>query len=160
LTIHTSEHRFIKTNMAARSRTFDEVPRVTPTWVDERMSRSDASLRVLDVRGMKSFVRGHVPGSVALDVRGALFGPSGAMVSGPELALAMSSLGVGDEHTVVLVDHTPPDAALSAAWALRHYGHTDVHLLEGGFARWSADGRPTSREEVRLPPASFTAKLG
>jgi thiosulfate/3-mercaptopyruvate sulfurtransferase len=105
------------------------------------------------------YLGGHVPGAVALDVRAVLFDDDGEVVSGPEVALAMSSLGVGDEHTIVLVDEGRPDAALAAAWALSRYGHRDVHVLEGGFARWVGEGRPVSREIVRHRPASYTARV-
>jgi thiosulfate/3-mercaptopyruvate sulfurtransferase len=105
------------------------------------------------------YLSGHVPGAVPLDVRAALFDEDGEVVSGPELALAMSCLGVGDEHTIVLVDEGRPDAALAAAWALLRYGHRDVHVLEGGFTRWVGEGRAVSCDVVRHPPASYTARV-
>jgi thiosulfate/3-mercaptopyruvate sulfurtransferase len=106
-----------------------------------------------------AFAEGHVPGAVPLDVRALLFDDVGDVVSAPELAIVMSSLGVGDGHTVVLVDEGRPEAALAAAWALTRYGHGDVHVLEGGFARWVGEGRAVSRALVRHPPASFTARV-
>jgi len=111
-------------------------------------------------RGLAAaYVQGHIPGAVALDVRAVLFDEAGDVVSAPELAIAMSGLGVGDTHTIVLVDAGRPDAAVAAAWALVRYGHQDVHVLEGGFARWVGEGRAVSREIVQHPPASFTAKV-
>ncbi|MBX3210164.1 MAG: hypothetical protein KF764_34350 [Labilithrix sp.] len=105
-----------------------------------------------------AFLRGHIPGSASLDVGGRLFDASGALVCGAELAMAMSEAGVGDEHTVVLVDEGCPAAALVAAWALRRYGHADTLILTGGFPRWAAEGRPISRTATKLPFASFTAR--
>ncbi|CAN5882988.1 hypothetical protein BH11MYX4_BH11MYX4_40040 [soil metagenome] len=106
-----------------------------------------------------AFLHGHIPCAVALDVRAALFDDAGEVISAAELALIMSSVGVGDEHTVVFVDEGRPEAALAAAWALARYGHRDVHVLEGGFARWLGEGRWVSREQVRHVPASFTARV-
>jgi thiosulfate/3-mercaptopyruvate sulfurtransferase len=141
---------------------------VTPSWLEARLTRSD--LRILDVRAggprdpahrgpSPAYVKSHVPGAVALDVRTVLFDEAGDVVSAPEIAMAMSGLGVGDGHTVVIVDAFRPDTAAAAVWALARYGHTDVHVLEGGFARWIAEGRAVSREIVRHRPASFTAKV-
>ena len=111
-------------------------------------------------RGLPAaYLQGHVPGAVALDVRAVLFDEAGDVVSAPELAIAMSGLGVGDGHTIVIVDESRPEAALAAAWALAKYGHDDVHVLEGGFARWVGEGRAVSRAVVRHAPASFTARI-
>jgi rhodanese-related sulfurtransferase len=104
------------------------------------------------------FRHAHIPGSVQLDVAGRLFDQTGSMVCAPELAMLMSQLGVGDEHTIVLVDDQPPRAALAAAWVLRRYGHEKTLLLSGGFPRWLAENRPVTSELVRHPFASFTAR--
>lgn len=106
-----------------------------------------------------AYLRGHVPGAIPFDVREALFDETGELITAPELAMVMSSLGVGDEHTIVLVDDGRSGAGAAALWALGRYGHGDVHVLEGGYSRWLAEGRPTSREIVRLPWASFTARV-
>lgn len=153
----------------------EAVGAVPPAWVERRLGVP--TLRILDVRtevrssdesgtrlpstrkASTPFLEGHIPGAVALDVRALLFDDDGEIVSGPELALAMSSIGVGDGHTLVLVDEARPTAALAAARALTRYGHRDVHVLEGGFARWVGEGRAVSRDVVRHPPASYTARV-
>jgi thiosulfate/3-mercaptopyruvate sulfurtransferase len=106
-----------------------------------------------------SYVRGHVPGAVHLDVAWRLFDGDGALVCAPELAMAMSEIGVGDDHMVVMVDDGTAPVALVARWALARYGHEAVHVLEGGLKRWTAEGRPVAHDVVRLPPASFTARV-
>lgn len=138
---------------------------VEPAWLVGRCEDMQR-LRVLDVR-VDAVARGrggrasreHVPRAVPLDVRAALFDAYGEVVSAPEIALVMSSLGVGDEHTIVLVDEGPTYLARAAAWALGRYGHHDVHVLAGGHARWAAERRPLSRDVVRHPFASFTARV-
>jgi thiosulfate/3-mercaptopyruvate sulfurtransferase len=141
---------------------------VTPDWLAARLAL--AELRVLDVRPpaiaararsrASGPARGHVPGAIALDVRGALFDAFGDVVSAPELAVVMSRLGVGDEHTVVLVDEAPGHVlARAAAWALGRYGHHGVHVLDGGHARWVAERRPLVVGVERHRTASFTARV-
>jgi rhodanese-related sulfurtransferase len=105
-----------------------------------------------------AFLDGHIPGATSFDVGARLFDETGSLVWAPELAMAMSAAGVGDEHTVVLVDEGRPSAALVAAWALRRYGHAETLILEGGFPRWAAEGRPVTRTVVKHPFASFTAR--
>lgn len=174
-------------NTAARSRVYAPpdspvlagIGHVDPTWLARRLGAP--TLRVLDVRtdsrasdesgtrlrrpsrrGPPSvYLDGHVPGAVTLDVRASLFDARGDVISAPELAMVMSGLGVGDQHTIVLVDEGSRDGALAlaAAWALGRYGHSDVHVLEGGFARWVGEGRAVSPELTRHAPASYTAKV-
>lgn len=130
---------------------------VTSAWLASRLD--DDRVRVMDVRSADAFAAGHVPGAVTLDVRSTLFDARGKVVTPAEVALVMSTLGIGDEHKVVIVDEGRALDALAAGWALERYGHLDVHLLEGGFTRWAAEGRPVSRTAVRHPPASFTARV-
>lgn len=151
----------VPTPPASRPRLSRSVGAVVPAWLEPRLG--SANLRVVDVRAgeahEEAFRRRHLPGAVLLDVQAQLFDTGGGVVSAPELAMVMSTLGVGDSHTIVLVDDGPPDAALTAAWALDRYGHHDVYVLDGGITRWVAEGRPVTREVVRHPPASFTAKV-
>lgn len=114
-------------------------------------------LRVVDVR-VGPFVRGRIPGSSLLDVGQRLLHPDGSLVSAPEIAMAMSQIGVGDAHTVVLVDGDAPLDATIAAKALRRHGHQDTHVLAGGFPRWAREHRPIVTELAKHPSASFTAK--
>jgi thiosulfate/3-mercaptopyruvate sulfurtransferase len=44
-------------------------------------------------------------------------------------------------------------------WELRWLGHDRVAVLDGGFAKWLAEGRPTRSGPEARPPASFVAKV-
>jgi thiosulfate/3-mercaptopyruvate sulfurtransferase len=129
---------------------------VTSRWLADRLH--EPWLRILDVRSAKSFAEGHIPGSSSLDANARLFDEAGAVVSAGELAMAMSEAGVGNEHTVIIIDGGSPATARSAAWALRRYGHAEAYMLAGGFPRWLAERRPVTQELVRHPSVSFTAR--
>lgn len=106
------------------------------------------------------FARGHLPGAAWLDVRAALFDEAGEVVTAPEVALAMSGLGVGDEHAIVLVDDGSLARARAAAWVLARSGCERAAVLAGGFGHWALERRPITTATVRHPPASFTARAG
>lgn len=140
----------------ARLRLDDDPPRFVELGVGGEWHRAGKWPRA--VHPAPAFIRGHIPGSTSLDVGDRLFDTNGALVSAPELAMAMSEAGVGDEHTVILVDDACPTSARVAAWALRRYGHADTLILTGGFPRWVAEGRPVTQAVAKHPFGSFTAR--
>ena len=42
-------------------------------------------------------------------------------------------------------------------WMLRYLGHEAVALLDGGWAKWMREGRPTHKGDETRPPATFVA---
>lgn len=130
---------------------------VPPSWLVARLD--DPTVRIVDVRSLAAYERGHVPGAIHLDVRNGLFDKEGALVSALELARVMSSLGVGDEHTIVLVGDGPELATTAAVRAFVRYGHDAVFILEGGHPRWVGERQPISTSRPRYDARTFTARL-
>ncbi len=123
----------------------------------------DGGVVVVQVGRTDSAYRaGHVPGArflplaaVATTVAGVPneFPPPGTM------AAAFRNLGAGDRERVVLYGD---DAGLLAAraWvALDLLGHTDrAAILDGGLAKWTAEGRALETAPRAGSPAPFTAR--
>jgi thiosulfate/3-mercaptopyruvate sulfurtransferase len=83
--------------------------------------------------------------------------PVPAQVAQPErFAELMGSLGIGGDTHVVVYDHAGGQFATRLWWALTYYGHDRVSVLDGGWNRWTAEGRPTTSEVPDLRPATFT----
>ncbi len=55
----------------------------------------------------------------------------------------MRAMGVGDGHQVVVYDSAGIFSAARVWWMFRLMGKTDIAVLDGGFAKWQAEGRPT-----------------
>jgi thiosulfate/3-mercaptopyruvate sulfurtransferase len=70
----------------------------------------------------------------------------------------MNSLGIGDDTHVVVYDHAGGQFATRLWWALTYYGHDKVSVLDGGWKKWTAEGRPTTSELPRTEPAAFTPR--
>jgi thiosulfate/3-mercaptopyruvate sulfurtransferase len=70
----------------------------------------------------------------------------------------MQSLGVGDGSRIVLYDASPLHTAARAWFMLRTFGVTDVAILDGGLAKWRAEGRPTASGAERLRHRHFTVR--
>jgi len=54
----------------------------------------------------------------------------------------MRAMGVGDGHQVVVYDRMGLFSVARVWWNFRLMGKTDVAVLDGGFPKWQAEGRP------------------
>ena len=69
------------------------------------------------------------------------------------------SLGVGDETLVVAYDNSRGLYAARLWWALNHYGHSNVKVMDGGWRKWLSEGRPvTDAPAGSPPPVTFTPR--
>jgi thiosulfate/3-mercaptopyruvate sulfurtransferase len=108
------------------------------------------------------YLAGHVPGAVFFDLdalsdRGNVL--PHMLPSADRFAEQVGALGVGDDDDVIVYDGS--GANLSAArvwWMFRVFGHERVAVLDGGLAKWRAEGRPLERGAVSLRPARFTPR--
>ena len=119
--------------------------------VDELWSRV-GEVTVLDVRyrtsgpsGRGEYAAGHVPGAAYVDLDAALAAPPGAggrhPLPDPEtFGEAMRVAGVSSSRPVVVYDDWAGHAAARCWWLLRHHGHPDVRVLDGGWAAWRERG--------------------
>jgi 3-mercaptopyruvate sulfurtransferase SseA len=136
--------------------------RVSPAWVEDLLGYE--GLCVVDVcvrTGPVSFpaLSGYIPGAIALDVDALLSATKARPPIGViEFAGAMASHGIDSDHYVVVVDETGRGRAERLVWALQRFGHAAAAVMDGGFARWLAEGRRVSPASSSPRPASFTAR--
>ncbi len=70
-------------------------------------------------------------------------------------ASAAGALGIGDGLTVVLYDQGQTAWAARLWWQLRVNGFA-AYVLDGGFTKWQAEGRPVAVEPTCHPAATLT----
>ena len=154
-------------------------PLVETGWLQDHLE--DPNLRVVDIRGYvrktdlgggrqsaeylparDEYERAHVPGAVYVDWTRDITDPDDpvpAQVAPPDrFADLMGALGVGDETHVVVYDHAGGQFATRLWWALTFYGHDRVSVLDGGWKKWTDEGRPTTSEATNPEPAAFTPR--
>jgi thiosulfate/3-mercaptopyruvate sulfurtransferase len=150
-------------------------PLVSTAWLEARLDRPD--LRVLDcsvvmrtepdgtysfVAGRDEWMAGHIPGSAFVDVRSELAAPSAPLPNTlpplDDVAAALGRHGVGDDSEVVLYDRGNHAWATRVWWLLRACGFDAAGVLDGGWQKWAAEGRPTSTAAPSYPRASFTLR--
>lgn len=131
---------------------------------------------LLDVRwrlggppGVDAYRDGHLPGAVFVDLDRDLAAPvaddrRGGRHPLPEPAAAQRALrrlGVCADRSVVVYDDVSGTVAARAWWLLRHLGHPDVRLLDGGLAAWVGSGRVVETGDGSPPgPGDFVARAG
>lgn len=156
-------------NSRCGGRTMVRVPGdlVDVAWLADHLGQP--GLRVVDIRGYvrsealgggrqkatytgapEEFAEGHIPGAVYIDWTVDIVDPDDevkAQIAPPErFRDVMEARGIGDDTAVVVADHANGHLAARLWWALRYYGHTNVAILNGGFAAWNAAGLPLSTD--------------
>ncbi len=112
--------------------------------------------------GRARWSEGHIPGAGFADLQNDLSerGTSLRFMMPPaaQFAEAMSRYGVGDGGRVVLYDRAMNMWAARIWWMLRAFGFDDAAVLDGGFRKWTREGRPLARDDGAAPPRRFTAR--
>ena len=139
---------------------------VTTEWLAKELGASD--LRVVDATrfmggsdrdARAEYEAGHIPGAVFLDLA-ELVDPNDPIENmapkAEKFASRMQSLGLGDGSRIVLYDDSPLASSARAWWLLKLFGAHDVALLDGGLAKWKAEGRPLEMGNHTLRHRHFT----
>ena len=139
---------------------------VTTDWLAGELGASD--LRVVDATYVDAatgrdpaaeYEQGHIPGAVFMNL--AELRDTGSdlpmmLPSAEKFASRMQSLGLGDGSRIVLYDDSPWHTAARAWWMLRTFGAHDVAILDGGLAKWKAQGRDLASGREQLRHRHFT----
>jgi len=112
--------------------------------------------------GEREYTASHIPGAVYADLNRDLSGPkTGTNGRHPlpdphALARTFGRLGIASGVQVVAYDQDNGSWASRCWWLLRWLGHDAVAVLDGGFAKWIAEGRPTASGAERREARDFT----
>ncbi|MBI5160140.1 MAG: sulfurtransferase [Micrococcales bacterium] len=100
---------------------------------------------------------GHIPGAVKVDWHTELNDPVVRdYVDGAGFARLLGAKGISRDDTVVIYGDKNNWWAAYALWVFKLFGHDDVRLLDGGRAKWEAEGREyttdaSARDAVDYP---------
>ncbi len=123
-----------------------------------------AGERIEIVSGRSDYDHGHIPGSDFVDLVTELAGQEDERYMFPlptveQFANVMSDHGVGEGVRVVLYDRTMNAWSARFWWMLRTFGFDNAAVLNGGWAKWAAEGRPVSTTPAATSPANFVANF-
>ncbi len=130
---------------------------VTTAWLAEHLDADPAQLAIVESdEDVLLYDTGHIPGAVKVDWHTELNDPvTRDYVDGEGFARLMAEKGIGRDTTVVLYGDKNNWWAAYALWVFTLFGHPDVRLLDGGRAKWAAEGRPMTRDVPERPRADY-----
>jgi thiosulfate/3-mercaptopyruvate sulfurtransferase len=103
----------------------------------------------------------HIPGAMFFDLD-EVCEPRGLhphMAPSPaKFSSRVRKLGLGDGVRVVVYDNNHFFASARVWWLFRFMGHADATVLDGGLAKWQAEGRPVTDAPGRPRERHFTAR--
>lgn len=141
-------------------------PLVTTEWLAAELGKTD--IRVIDAtlflaahgRNARSeFEAAHIPGAVFFDIDEVsdTASPLPHMLPPPEkFASRMQALGLGDGSRIIVYDNSPLRSAARVWWMLTLFGAHEVAILDGGFAKWVAEGRAVESGKPIVRHRHFT----
>jgi thiosulfate/3-mercaptopyruvate sulfurtransferase len=141
---------------------------VSTEWLAAELGASD--LRIVDATWAmpadgraprKEFEAAHIPGAVFFDLDD-ISDTNHAlphMLPSPEkFASRCQSLGIGDGSRIVIYDDSPYRSAARAWWMFEYFGAHSVAILDGGLAKWQAEGRPLESGPQTVRHRHFTVQ--
>jgi thiosulfate/3-mercaptopyruvate sulfurtransferase len=141
-------------------------PLVTTEWLAAELGKTD--IRVIDAtlflsgharNARTEFEAAHIPGAVFFDIDEVSDTTSALphMLPPPEkFASRMQALGLGDGSRIIVYDNSPLRSAARVWWMLTLFGAHEVSILDGGFAKWVAEGRATESGKPIVRHRHFT----
>jgi thiosulfate/3-mercaptopyruvate sulfurtransferase len=144
-------------------------PLVSPEWLATRLQ--DPNTIVLDatlppvgvtppIDTHTRYLDKHIPGALFFDIEELSdhSTPLPHMLPTPEdFSCSMSSLGVGDNMTIVVYEQEGVFSAPRAWWTFRTFGAQHVHILDGGLRAWTEANLPTESGPIHRAQATFHA---
>ena len=149
-------------------------PLVSTDWLQTHLE--DADLRIIELRGSvlpptqppphylsdrAGYEKAHIPGAMYVDWQADIVepgSPSNDIASPRRFTALIRALGVNGDTRVIVADDAGGSFATRMRWALQYYGHDDARILDGGFTKWQAEGRPVSAAIPMARRGDFVAR--
>ena len=140
---------------------------VSTEWLAQEMGAGD--LRIVDCSWHlpaagrdphAEYEGGHIPGAVFMDLADLADAGSpfdNTLPSAEKFASRMQTLGLGDGSRIVVYDDSAVKTAARGWFMLKLFGAHDVAILDGGLAKWKAEGRALATGKEVLRHRHFTA---
>ena len=130
---------------------------VSTEWLADRLD--DPTVRIVESdEDVLLYDMGHIPGAQKSDWHSDLNDPVVRDYVQPDrFQQLLRTKGIDESTTVVFYGDKNNWWAAYAYWVFQLFGFTNAKLLDGGRAKWEADGRPMVTEVPHFPATSYKA---
>lgn len=131
---------------------------VDTAWVAAHLD--DSSVRIIEAdEDPLLYEIGHIRNAVKLDWHVDVQDPVRRdFVSKADFEALMARYGVSNDTTIVLYGDKSNWYAAYSFWLFRMYGHKDLRLMNGGRAKWEAEGRAYVKDVPSFAATTYTAR--
>ncbi len=128
---------------------------VSTEWLAQHLGESGLVVVESD-EDVLLYETGHIEGAVKIDWHTELNDPvTRDYIDGEGFAKLVGGKGISRDSTVVIYGDKNNWWAAYALWVFRLFGHDDVRLLDGGRAKWEAEGRAYTTELPDVSPVDY-----
>ena len=129
---------------------------VSTQWVADHLN--DPAIRLVESdEDILLYELGHISGAVKIDWTADLQDSVVRDLLDPAAFAALNArLGISNDTTVVLYGDKTNWWAAYAYWVWKLNGHEHLKLMDGGRAKWEAEGRNYTREVPSITPGTYT----
>lgn len=131
---------------------------VSTEWVAENLN--NANIRLIESNeDILLYDTGHIPGAVKIDWHVDLNDPiTRDYIDRKSFEKLMERNGISNDTTVIFYGDKNNWWATYAFWVFQLFGHTNAKVMDGGRAKWIAEGRATTREVPKYAASNYKAK--
>ena len=106
----------------------------------------------------EQYMKKHIKGSVYMGLGGVMGARNGGNPDKAKFEGMMHRLGISNgDHVVLYGADYDSVFTLGAFWLMEYFGHEKVSFLDGGLAKWNAEGLPTEGGMKRAAPGKYKA---
>lgn len=130
---------------------------VSTVWVADHLD--DPAIRLVESdEDVLRYAMGHIPGAVRIDWHVDLNDPLiRDYIDREHFQELMRQRGIDNDTTVILYGDKSNWWAAYAFWVFQLFGHAKVRLMDGGRAKWIAEGRELTRDAPAYPRTNYMA---
>lgn len=131
---------------------------VDTQWVADHGGDANVLLAEVDV-DTSAYDSGHIEGAVGWDWRSQLQDTKARqLLDRQEVERLLGEAGATPDTTIILYGDNNNWFAAWAFWFLRMMGHQQLKLMNGGRAKWEAEGRPLTTAGPSITPQQYRAQ--